>query len=598
MKKIAVFLIIGAGLLAMLGLTRVDPAERHAGPGVGAMRPAFRDFYRSTTDLTVALNRIGDHDPVSVLRARRALIECRLNYKRIEYFLEYFFRSSAVIYNHPAKYEVEEPYAEFEEPRGLQVIEALLFEKKVFVVKDQLLQQATAVNESASDLGALLYDFTMDDAQLLESLRIELIRVMTLDISGYDAPRLKSGIAEAYEALRSMQVALQPYMGDRRADSVRFYLDEALDRLRGNRDFDRFDRMGFLTEAALPLQHYLGLLIKGLGCELHTVPALNYTAQNLFARDAFDQRAFPAPGIVADKNSSVTAGSDSLVKLGRRLFFEKALSGNYSRSCATCHQPGQYFTDGVAKSIAYDNISTVKRNAPSLLYAGFQYYQFWDGRAKDLEEQVIDVLTNPTEMHADTATLGQRMKPLSVPRIAMALAAYIRTLSPMNSAFDRYMAGDKQAMTAGQVLGFNLFMGKAQCGTCHFAPLFNGLTPPLYATTEFEVLGVPVTDDLARPRGDSDGGRYAVFPIPYYRQAFKTPTVRNSAVTAPYMHNGRLHTLKKVSAFYNTGGGKGLGLLTPEQTLAPVPLRLSAEEIREIEGFLRSLTDRPARPLR
>ena len=583
MKKIAVFILFGAGLLAMLGLTSVDPGERHAGPGMGAMRPAFQDFYRSTTELTVALNRIGDHDPGSVLRARRALIECRLHYKRIEYFLEYFFRSSAVIYNHPAKYEVEEPYAEFEEPRGLQVIEALLFEKKVFAVKDKLLQQATAVNESARDLGALLYDLTLDDAQLLESLRIELIRVMTLDISGYDAPRLKSGIAEADEALRSMQVALQPYMTARGSDSVEFYLNQALDRLREARDFDRFDRMGFLTAAALPLQHHLGLLIKGLGWEIHTVPALNYAAENLFARDAFDPRAFPAAAL---------GGDDSLVKLGRRLFFEKALSGNYSRSCATCHQPGQYFTDGLAKSIAYDNISTVKRNAPSLLYAGFQYYQFWDGRAKDLEEQVIDVLTNPTEMHADTATVGQRMGPLSVSRVAMALAAYIRTLSPMNSAFDRYMAGDKHAMTAGQIRGFNLFMGKAQCGTCHFAPLFNGLTPPLYATTEFEVLGVPVTDDLARPRGDGDSGRYAILPIPYYRQAFKTPTVRNSAVTAPYMHNGSFHTLKKVIEFYNKGGGKGLGLVTPEQTLASEPLGLSAKEISEIEEFLRALTDR------
>ncbi len=566
----------------MLGVTSVDPGGRHAGPGMGAMRSAFQDFYRSTTELTGALNRIGDHDPEAVLWARNALIECRLKYKRIEYFLEYFFRSSAAIYNHPAKYEVEEPYAEFEEPRGLQVIEALLFEKKVFVVKDKLLQQATAVNESARDLGALLYDFEMDDAQLLESLRIELIRVMTLDIAGYDAPRLKSGIAEAYEALFSMQNALQPYLTARGSDSVGFYLNEALERLRQNRGFDRFDRMGFLTEAALPLQHHLGLLIEGLGLEIHTVPALNYAAENLFARDAFDQRAFPG-----EKSSG-----DSLVKLGRRLFFETGLSGNYSRSCATCHQPGQYFTDGLAKSIAYDHISTVKRNAPSLLYAGLQYYQFWDGRAKDLEEQVIDVLTNPAEMHNDTATVGQRMGPLSVSRVAMALAAYIRTLSPMNSAFDRYMAGDKQAMTAGQVRGFNLFMGKAQCGTCHFAPLFNGLTPPLYATTEFEVLGVPVTDDLARPRGDSDSGRYAIFPIPYYRQAFKTPTVRNSAVTAPYMHNGSFHTLKKVIEFYNKGGGKGLGLVTPQQTLAPEPLGLSAKEIREIDEFLRALTDR------
>ncbi len=589
------------------GVTRLSPgvtspspdstgpslSQRRIDPALGYIRAEFGNFSRSTERLCAVLRLIPRGDGVTIGKAREALIDSRLHYKRVEYFLEYFFHSSALIYNNPAKYEVEEPYQEFEAPRGFQVIESLLFEKDVFSLKERLLQQAVAVKESAKDLGALLFDLAPDDRQLLESLRIELIRVLALGIAGYDAPLLKSGIAESYEALRGMEISLTPYLktGSREADSTGYYLAKSISLLRANRDFDHFDRLGFLTEAALPLQHHLGSLIKALNLELNTVPALNYDAENLFSRDALDQRAFPHAGTDDDDSLSGLP----LIALGRKLFFEKALSGNGSRSCASCHEPGKYFTDGLPKSIALDQHSTVSRNAPSLLYAGFQYSQFWDGRAKSLEEQVAGVLKNPLEMNAGPAELERRMRPLTLKQIERAIASYIRTLAPMNSALDRYLGGDKRAMSPDQIRGFNLFMGKAQCGTCHFAPLFNGLRPPLYAATEYEVLGVPVSDDLAHPRADGDSGRARVYPIPFYTAAFKTPTLRNVAVTGPYMHNGGFRTLEKVMDFYNKGGGKGIGLEAPEQTLPAAALHLSSREIAEITRFLQALTDtRPA----
>ncbi len=189
---------------------------------------------------------------------------------------------------------------------------------------------------------------------------------------------------------------------------------------------------------------------------------------------------------------------------------------------------------------------------------------------------------------------GKKDSPVVIDQVAMAIATFIRTLSPMNSPFDRYIAGDQRAMTQDQIHGFNLFMGKAQCGTCHFAPLFNGLRPPLYDLTEYEALGVPAADDLHSPRQDGDSGRFGVYPIPFYQQAFKTPTLRNVAVTAPYMHNGSMRSLEKVMEFYNKGGGRGLGLTTPQQTLPAEPLHLSAKEIQQIILFLHALTD--ARP--
>ncbi len=166
--------------------------------------------------------------PSALSLARRNLIDCRLHYKKIESFLEYFFRSSATIYNRPPKFEPEEPGMEYQSPAGLQVIESLLYENRID--RAALIRQARAVESSATDLTALLYDLKADDRQLLESLRIELIRVMALDITGYEAPLLKSGIAESREALRSLSIQLEPYLhaGEPRSDSLRFFLDKAI----------------------------------------------------------------------------------------------------------------------------------------------------------------------------------------------------------------------------------------------------------------------------------------------------------------------------------------------------------------------------------
>src|SRR5690606_30564952 len=134
-------------------------------------------------------------------------------------------------------------------------------------------------------------------------------------------------------------------------------------------------------------------------------------------------------------------------------------------------------------------------------------------------------------------------------QVANALASYVRSLAKPNSRFDQYMRGDDGALTDEEVDGFNLFMGKAKCATCHFVPLFNGITPPKYTESEAEVIGVPksLTDSIVDP----DNGWYDVIGTDSYRHAFKTPTVRNVDRTAPYMHNGVYETLEDVMEFYN-----------------------------------------------
>jgi cytochrome c peroxidase len=182
-------------------------------------------------------------------------------------------------------------------------------------------------------------------------------------------------------------------------------------------------------------------------------------------------------------------------------------------------------------------------------------------------------------------------KAITEQTLMVAIAAYVRSLGTMNSRFDRAMRGDTVAFTDGARRGFNLFMGKAACGTCHFPPLFNGTQPPSYWESEPEVLGVPARP-LSKPAAlDPDPGVSAVTHAALHRHAFKTPTLRNVAVTSPYMHNGVFRTLDEVVELYDRGGGAGIGITLPNQTLDPEPLHLSKQDKRDLVVFLESLTD-------
>ena len=590
-----ILLTLGAGLLAFSSFSNNNTPATVL-QTVEYFKRQSRQFAEETANLKNAINQISSKDSSSIRYAKEALKKCRLQYKSIEFFLTYFLSSTSVIYNQPNKVEVEERDMESYEPVGLQVIETMLFEKDAVNRKTALLEQADLIHSSASDMHALLYNLKIDEKQIIESIRLELIRILSLGITGFDTPELKTGIAESAQAFKSMETVLASFLSEksREGDSIKKYLALAVRQLEANSDFDSFDRLRFLTNAALPLQDHLGVFIAQKKWQLATGNGIDY-AKNLFSTNGLS--------LVNKKE-----GNPALARLGQRLFFEKRLSGNLTRSCATCHLPEKYFTDQRPKSLALDGVSSVERNAPSLFYAAYQFSQFWDGRARNLEEQIKAVLANEKEMAADHGVVVKRLgntKPYSewfkkafeqdsvitIDHVAVAIAAFLKTLAPLNSPFDRYVSGDRNALTKQQIRGFNLFMGKAQCGTCHFAPLFNGLVPPLYNRTEVEVLGVPKNTDFTRPVADDDIGRYTTVPVVSYRGAFKTPTVRNIAKTAPYMHNGAFATLEQVLEFYNKGGGVGLGLNIPEQTLSPKPLKLDSTEIRHIILFLHSLTD-------
>jgi cytochrome c peroxidase len=144
-------------------------------------------------------------------------------------------------------------------------------------------------------------------------------------------------------------------------------------------------------------------------------------------------------------------------------------------------------------------------------------------------------------------------------------------------------------MTDEEILGFNLFMGKALCASCHFMPLTNGTVPPFFSETEREVIGVPKT--AQNEVWDDDPGFYVMYKEPAHWGMFKTPTVRNVEVTAPYMHNGIYETLEEVVDFYNQGGGTGLGFDIPHQTLPFDNLDLSQKEQKALVAYMKTLTD-------
>jgi cytochrome c peroxidase len=323
------------------------------------------------------------------------------------------------------------------------------------------------------------------------------------------------------------------------------------------------------------------------------------------AASPYDAHAFDAAGLGRPASSEPRPAR---LALGARLFVATELSGDGSRSCASCHQPGRFFTDGRARSATIPGSPAARlRNAPTLLNSAMQGAQFADGRVVYLEDQIAQVVGSPSEMHGTLEGAAARMAgdsawlqdfrrafpeestPVGGMEIRLAIASYVRSLVALDSPFDRYVRGDRGALTAKARRGFSVFMGKGKCGSCHFAPLFNGTVPPGYQDQEYEIIGVP--DRRGSSRVDPDSGRVAVTRSALNRFAFKSPTVRNAAHTAPYMHNGVFATLDQVIDFYEKGGGVGLGMALPNQTLPFDRLRLTARDKRDLRSFIEALTD-------
>lgn len=265
------------------------------------------------------------------------------------------------------------------------------------------------------------------------------------------------------------------------------------------------------------------------------------------------------------------------VELGRQLFGDTRLSRDGTIACTSCHDPARAFTRAEAVSPGVDG-RRGRRNSPTVLNRAWGRTFFWDGRAATLEQQVLMPVEDPNEMDLPLAEAARRVG-LSSGEIARALATYIRSLMSGDSAFDRYVNGDRAALSLEEQKGLRLFRGRGNCTVCHVGPNFTD--ERLHNTG---VAWAPGGDRSSSEGTFLDEGGAAISGRLSERGAFKTPTLREVVRTSPYMHDGSLATLEDVVAFYSRGG-------RPNPNLDPdmQPLEFSPDDQRALVAFLMTL---------
>ncbi|WP_421872111.1 cytochrome-c peroxidase [Marinoscillum sp.] len=530
-------------------------------------------------------------------------ISARKYYKRAEPFCRVINAESTHKINGPPLPIYKDDSGKILEPVGYQAIGDQVYADAID--SSTFKYQTDVTIGYLTNLIELINRFPPNSRRFFPAIHQELLSIFSLSITGFDTPTSLIGIQEAASSLENIEQMYRLVL----ADTIRLLdisldqqfttdLQEAITYLKQNHEFETFDRYFFgrshinrLTADWVAIRKTSGLY-----------PNPKNLAINLDAPTFFEKNSFCADFFLTAGSGNITSEK---LDLGKRLFYDKALSSSGNLSCGSCHQPGQAFQDGM--TVGKDkNGKDLLRNTPTLINSVFQQKFFWDGRSDNLEQQITIVFDNPSEFNNDAHKLRtsevlkdssyQAVFHLAYPQkefdraaIIEALAAYTGSLTSLDSRFDQNMRGELDDFTSQEVLGMNLFMGKALCSTCHFMPLTNGTVPPLFHETEKEILGVPETAE--NEQLDDDLGFYWVFEQEIHKSMFKTPTIRNIALTAPYMHNGVYDSLEQVMDFYNQGGGAGLGFDVPHQTLPFDSLSLSNNEINAIIAFMHTLTD-------
>lgn len=594
--------------LAVVHSRTVSTATWPAPSPTFAASPTRIEFERGLDALAAALDSLA-RDPNSqhLDNARQDFAWSRQAYKRIECLLEVIGPSLSAELNGPLPEDNSRPLGS---PAAFAIVESALFDRGAS--GDSLRATARGMRDAVRTFRGWTTHLRIDDSVLLDALRREIARVITLGLAGFDSDHTQDAVLEssaAFEGMRTLALAAT----DRAEGAAGRWaaIDSTLARaaayLRAHPDFATLDRLTFIVGYANPAAEAVQAARRAIGpTEQPIQPLWRSEAATVFERDAFDASAFaprwaPAP-------------SRALVSLGRQLFFDARLSGPGTRSCASCHDPARAFTDGRARSATLVPPPRPPRNTPTLLNAAYEPVLFLDGRAASLEAQAEAVLSSPAEMgssealaahglqadsayrRAFAATYPDGPDTITGPELGIAVAAYVRSLTALNSRFDAATRGDTNALRVDERRGFTVFMGKGRCGTCHYLPLFNGTVPPDFTVSDPEIIGVPAARGLHVL--DPDPGRAGVDRWATHRAAFRVPTLRNIALTAPYMHNGAFATLDQVIEFYDLGGGAGTGVSGVTPTLPANKLHLSRQERADLRAFLKALSDTSVAPYR
>jgi len=523
-------------------------------------------------------------------------VHARNSFKRMESILAFMDVNSHGKLNGPNLLKVEEEdLTDIKKikPTGFQVMEELLFLEEEQDLKE-IRRNAQKTRDRLNLLANNVDLSRQEPYHFLWLLRNAMVRIALNGITGFDSPGLTRSVEEAqieYTQLFEYLTLFEGQFQDKALLQAWLKEFEATQQaLQG--DFDSFDRYGFIKEHTQVQMGLWNQTVADWQVEFPITMALSNDASTLFSPTTFNPDFF--------RTYRKLGTSASHIALGKALYNDPRLSETGSMACATCHQAELAFTDGLKKSAGQT------RNSPTLTYANLQKAFFADNRSGSLEGQIISVVNSNTEFHSDLKGLELAVREDSEYQatfdslyqdgvtdltIRHAIAEYIRSLAPFDSKFDRNMRGEEATLTSLEIEGFNLFMGKAACATCHFAPVFNGTVPSRWAESEMEHLGIPAESMTANATIDPDPGRYNIMQTEERKHFFKTPTVRNVALTAPYMHNGVYATLEEVVDFYNRGGGWGIGIEEEYQTLPPDPLGLTNREQEALIAFMHTLTD-------
>jgi len=540
----------------------------------------------------------------------------RLQLKNIDFWLRYFEPIAYKKINGPLPVEWEnEVFEKFEKPykrEGAGITLAELYLNKKGATKDSLIQlillSIDAIKIFRQD--SITHQLETSDHFFLCN-RLYLLNLASIYTTGFECPNNGNIIPE----LRSMAAGvLRIYISYNESfkavpltsEYLALY-NKTIDFINSQpTDFARFDHFSFIKNYVNPLFALNQKMIQ----EYEVVSGsfsdytLNNSCNSIFDKSLYMPQNTKGIYSLVDDTDIL----DEIRTVGKLLFYDPILSGNNSRSCASCHKPKEYFTDtSVSTAFNFDHQNRLPRNTPTLIDVVYNHLIMLDGKHISLQNQGKGVMTNKDEMNGNEKEIIEKVlscktyknafkkfikytpeeKGINIDHIVSAITYYYKDFSNYYSPFDDAMNHD-QPLSKEATNGFNLFMSKAQCATCHYVPQFNGVPPP-YISSEFEVLGVP--EDTSYSKLSGDKGRYEVNPAFETMGSFRTGSIRNAQFTKPYMHNGIFYNLDDVIDFYDAGGGAGRKLKIANQTLSADSLKLTTVEKKELIAFIHSLNE-------
>ncbi|WP_177230345.1 cytochrome-c peroxidase [Chitinophaga sp. CF118] len=584
-----VLLFFSVAILCFAQLAFHPPVNR-----AGELAISYAEAFGKATLILEEVSSAYKFNKASLDTLKATLSNTRKAYKKIEFLLAYYYPEYTEEHINGApvlRLERNDSRAVVMEPQGLQVLDELISTGETPV------KIASTAQQLKIHYSVLLADFrtrTFNERDWYSAIRLQLVRIFAMGITGFDTPGSLNALEETSSSLtgiRNITEAIRP------GDEIMLLLDSAIAYLQQPVSFNDFNRLIFLKQYINPLYTYYGT------DAISDNNAWNNQSKNIFSEDFLNPYYYTE--LRKDDDNK------TLRLLGKKLFYDPVLSSNHQLSCASCHNPSMAFTDGQPRSSGIVKDRPVQRNAPTLLNAVYADRYFYDLRAFSLEQQAEHVIFNQQEFNTAYEEIIKRLegnkqykqlfrqcfgkKAITRDHFSKALSSYVLSLRSFNSPFDQYVRGESATLDTLVQQGFNLFMGKAGCGTCHFAPTFAGLVPPLYIESESEILGVLQNPDARQKKADPDNGRldnqlYSEMTW-INEKSFKTTTVRNAALTAPYFHNGAYKTLEQVIDFYDHGGGTGAGLHIKNQTLPADSLHLTTTEKQALIAFIGALSD-------